>query len=111
MDKETIQLVASAAASAAASQLGRDLRDELKTQFAEAKLDLKRDLQAYFGEQTAAKHVVHHDRLERFLVWSDRATQSFWGQVGKNLIYVALGAAALIWAAPHLITYLATNAK
>jgi hypothetical protein len=101
MDKDLLHTLAEATATAAAREIGKELREELNRQFETAKDDLKKDLQAYFGEQKPSQHVIHHDRIERFLAWADRTAGTAFGRLVSTIAKYAVIALVAGWFLAH----------
>lgn len=103
MEPELLKMLAGAAAREAASEIVVELRSEVAEQFESMKTDLKRELKAefnsYFGDIKPSTHIIQHDRLYRFIKWTDEFTGNLWGKVATGVVLAGCAALALLWIA------------
>jgi hypothetical protein len=96
---EFTKAIATAAAVTAGNQIAESLRSELRSGLKSMRDDLKDhvsdEFKKHFGAMDPAQHVIQHNRLERFLKFTDNAQGGFVkgiaGHVGKLIVVSLIG--------------------
>ena len=88
LDKDLVKLIAETAAKKAVDELRDELREDIRNEFKQ-----------HFGDQTAAEHMVQHERLNKFLAWMDKTSDRIWGRIINFLLTWGLAAAAIAYVA------------
>ena len=96
---ETVKLIAQAAAEAAANRVSAELRDEQRRGFERMENRLCEKMDGYFGQVDPAKHVVQHDRIERFLTMMDKMGEGIFSNILKNVIWGLIVMSVVGWLA------------
>jgi hypothetical protein len=96
-EQESLKVVAKEAAREAVEQMSLKLAErdtELRESIVE---DVRKELKSYFGDQSAAQHMIQHARIDKFLSWLDGMGKNFWGGIVSSTLRVLITAAISIF--------------
>ena len=81
MMKEVAEVAAKSAAHEVANSIREEMRMENQRLKEEIIEEVKAEIKSYHGDMTPTQHAVQHSRMDRFLNWTDKMNQNFWGQL------------------------------
>ena len=91
---EMMKEIAHEAAKAAATSISHEVRNEMREEAAKLREELltavKEEIQSYHGDMTPTEHAIQHARIDKFLGWTEKMSQNFWGSLMSGLIKFAV---------------------
>jgi hypothetical protein len=96
-EQESLKVVAKEAAREAVEQMSLKLAErdaELRESIVD---DVRKELKSYFGDQSAAQHMIQHARIDKFLNWMDGMGKNFWGSLVSSTLRVLITAAISVF--------------
>lgn len=79
LDKETVELIAKAAADEAVKGLRAEISADIKS-------EIENGLKSHFGEMSSFDHATQHVRIDKLLISLDKLSDNFWGQIVTSIV-------------------------
>lgn len=79
LDKETVELIAKAAADEAVKGLRTEIITDIRS-------EIESNFKAHFGSMSSFDHATQHTRIDKLLGSLDKLSDNFWGQMVAGIV-------------------------
>lgn len=79
LDKDTVELIAKAAADEAVSSFKKEVLADIKS-------EIENSFKAHFGDMSPFDHANQHSRIDKLLNSLDKISDNFWGQLITGVV-------------------------